>query len=69
MLSQHNELTICDVLSDPVIGAVMRADRVSPHDMKTMLCTLARERQRGHQISEARETPVAPHRRRGGPGF
>ena len=69
MLSQHNDLTICDVLTDPVIGAVMRADGVSPHAMKAMLLTLARRRQRDHRVGETGERPMAPHRHRCVPGF
>ena len=40
---RHNlDLTIAEVLSDPVIGAAMRADHVDPRGFETLLRSTAR---------------------------
>jgi hypothetical protein len=47
----HYEMTISDVLEDPLIRQVMRADRVSLSDMEKLLLDAAeahRPRQAGH---------------------
>ena len=42
MRHQNLDLTIAEVLSDPVIGAAMRADHVDPRGFETLLRSTAR---------------------------
>jgi hypothetical protein len=41
MATSHNELTIDELLSDPVTRAVMKADRVDPLALAAMLRSMA----------------------------
>lgn len=41
-MSCPNDLTLDEVLSDPVIGAAMRADHVDPRQFETLLRATAR---------------------------
>ena len=43
----ERDLTLEEVLADPVIGAAMRADRVDPRRFETLLRTTARRLARG----------------------
>jgi hypothetical protein len=40
----HDELTLDDMLNDPLIGAVMRADGVDPEELGAELARVAEER-------------------------
>ena len=40
----HRELTLADLLADPMTLAVMAADRVDPAELKAMLSSVARQR-------------------------
>jgi hypothetical protein len=40
----HRELTLADLLADPMTLAVMAADRVDPAELKAMLSSVARKR-------------------------
>jgi hypothetical protein len=40
----HDELTLDDMLNDPLIGAVMRADGVDPDELGAALARVAEER-------------------------
>ena len=40
----HSELTLAELLADPMTLAVMAADRVDPAELKAMLSALARQR-------------------------
>ena len=40
----HDELTLDDMLNDPLIGAVMRADGVDPDELGAELARIADER-------------------------
>jgi hypothetical protein len=40
----HDELTLDEMLNDPLIGAVMRADRVDPEQLGAELARVADER-------------------------
>ena len=40
----HRELTLADLLADPMTLAVMAADRVDPAELKAMLYSVARQR-------------------------
>ncbi|RWB29682.1 MAG: hypothetical protein EOQ42_18575 [Mesorhizobium sp.] len=40
-MSQRKELTIDEVVKDPMIRMLMKADRVDPRSLETMLRTLA----------------------------
>ena len=40
----HDELTLDDMLNDPLIGAVMRADGVEPQELGAQLARVAEER-------------------------
>ena len=42
MYWHHREPTLEDMLSDPIIRAVMDADRVDPHQLKAMLNDVGR---------------------------
>jgi hypothetical protein len=42
MYWHHREPTLEDMLSDPIIRAVMDADRVDPHELKAMLKDIGR---------------------------
>ncbi len=42
MSCTDRDLTLDEVLADPVIGAAMRADRVDPRRFETLLRTTAR---------------------------
>lgn len=39
----HDELTLKDMLDDPLIGAIMRADGVDPEQLGADLARLAQE--------------------------
>ena len=41
MSEANSDLTISEVLNDPLIRAVMRADRVTTNEMKTLLYSTA----------------------------
>lgn len=41
MHQANSDMTITEVLSDPMIRAVMRADRVTTNEMKTLLYSAA----------------------------
>lgn len=41
MKTHHNDLTIDEAMADPLIRRVMRADRVEPRQLESMLRTLA----------------------------
>ena len=41
-MSCHNDLTLDEVLSDPMIGVAMRADHVDPRHFETLLRATAR---------------------------
>lgn len=41
----HDELTLDDMLNDPLIGAVMRADGVDPEQLGAELARIADERE------------------------
>jgi hypothetical protein len=41
----HDELTLDDMLNDPLIGAMMRADGVEPQELGAELARLAEERE------------------------
>lgn len=43
MPQTYADLTISEVLSDPLINAVMRADHVTRHDLELLLKSVARE--------------------------
>jgi len=43
MIRCHRATTLTDTLSDPMIQAVMAADRVDPHELETVLRTMARD--------------------------
>jgi len=45
MLYCHDELTLDELLADPVIGAVMRADGVDPDALGNELARFAEERE------------------------
>lgn len=68
MHQANSDLTISEVLTDPMIRAVMRADGVTTNEMKTLLYSAAsalRETQPG-EISAANHTAnllAAPKRR------
>jgi len=51
MYRHHREPTLEDMLSDPIIRAVMDADRVDPHELQAMLKDV------GRALSTARGTP------------
>jgi hypothetical protein len=42
MITCHRELTLKDALSDPMIRAVMEADRVDPRELELRLGEIAR---------------------------
>jgi hypothetical protein len=42
MYWHHREPTLDDMLSDPIIRAVMDADRVDPHELQAMLKDVGR---------------------------
>ncbi|RWI18296.1 hypothetical protein [Mesorhizobium sp.] len=46
-MSQRKDLTIDEVVKDPMIRMLMRADRVDPHAFETMLRSLADAQFRG----------------------
>ena len=52
----HRELTLADVLSDPMIGAIMEADRVDRNELARSLRATART---------LRSRPPQAHRLRG----
>ena len=68
MHQANSDLTITEVLNDPMIRSVMRADRVTTNEMKTLLYSAAsamRETQPG-EISASKHTAnllAAPKRR------
>jgi hypothetical protein len=39
----HDELTLDDLLTDPIITAMMRADGVDPNELETDLVRIAEE--------------------------
>jgi hypothetical protein len=41
MTEPHNDLTIDELLDDPLTHAIMRADRVDPSELRAMLRALA----------------------------
>lgn len=41
----HEELTLDDMLNDPLIGAVMRADGVDPEQLGAELARIAEEQE------------------------
>ena len=43
MRSCHDELTLNELLADPVIGAVMRADGVDPEELGSELARIAED--------------------------
>jgi hypothetical protein len=47
MPQTYADLTIPEVLADPVINAVMRADHVTRHDLELLLKSVARNRFEG----------------------
>ena len=51
MYRHHREPTLEDMLSDPIIRAVMDADRVDPHELQAMLKDV------GRALTMARGTP------------
>lgn len=55
----HREMTIAEILEDPLINLMMRADRVSPRQMRQLLQDAAHgqsiRRQRNSAIGAARE--------------
>lgn len=46
-MSQRKDLTIDEVVKDPMIRMLMQADRVDPHAFETMLRSLAAAQLRG----------------------
>jgi len=40
----HREPTLGDILSEPIVEAVMQADGVDPQELKAMLTRIARNR-------------------------
>ena len=42
----HDEMTLDDMLNDPLIGAVMRADGVDPEQLGSDLARMAQEQER-----------------------
>ena len=40
--SSYREPTLAEILSDPIVGAVMRADAVDPGELRAMLARTAR---------------------------
>jgi hypothetical protein len=48
----HGEMTIADVLKDPLIRQMMRADRVSLKEMKRLLQNAARTR-KGREVRQS----------------
>ena len=62
MTLQHDDLTIDDVLADPLILALRRADGVEPQAFEALLRSAAqdrtRERRSGERVASA-ERPVA----------
>jgi hypothetical protein len=51
-LMVHGEMTIADVLKDPLIRQMMRADRVSLKEMKRLLQNAARTR-KGREVRQS----------------
>ncbi|RWL20695.1 MAG: hypothetical protein EOR57_08925 [Mesorhizobium sp.] len=48
-MSQRKDLTIDEVLKDPMIRMLMKADRVDPRSFETMLRALADTQGRSHK--------------------
>ena len=48
-MSQRKDLTIDEVVKDPMIRMLMKADRVDPHAFETMLHSLADAQLRGRK--------------------
>jgi hypothetical protein len=42
----HDEMTLDEMLNDPLIGAVMRADGVDPEQLGSDLARMAQEQER-----------------------
>jgi hypothetical protein len=53
MARSHDELTIDELLSDPVTRAVMKADRVDPSALAAMLRSMARTMEQGFDGSNS----------------
>jgi hypothetical protein len=51
----YHELTMAELLADPVTLAVMAADRVDPAALEAMLCQLARRLQLTRQAEPIRD--------------
>ncbi len=56
----HRDLTIAEVLKDPLIRQVMRADRISVTGMATLLQDAARRQERALPADLAPIAHVAP---------
>lgn len=54
----HNDMTIADVLKDPLIRQMMRADRIKLSAMKNLLEDAA---QRQRNTKQSRHSLTAPH--------
>jgi hypothetical protein len=64
-----HDLTIDDLLADPMTHAIMQADRVDPSELATMLRALAPlvARAAGRSGNRERDGECAPSDRRNGP--
>ncbi|QWW69957.1 hypothetical protein [Rhizobium sp. WYJ-E13] len=58
-----NEMTASEMLRDPLIRQVLRADRISLASFATLLDTASRRQARGHET--AGPQPAAPQARSG----
>lgn len=56
----HDEMTIADILNDPLVRQMMRADRVSLREMKKLLLDAARGQRISRQRSSNPETIGRP---------
>lgn len=56
----HDEMTIADILNDPLVRQMMRADRVSLREMKKLLLDAARCQRISRQRSSYPETIGRP---------
>jgi hypothetical protein len=63
-MSKRNELTIDEVVKDPMIRMVMKADRVDPRAFEAMLRSLAAAQDAGREASSFPKVPGSQHSRR-----
>jgi len=58
----QRELTLEDILSDPITKEVMKADRVNPHELSAMLKETARAAEEGFRVMNSRRFTRSPRR-------